>query len=247
MQVVILAGGLATRMRPRTLTTPKFLLPVAGRPFGGWLLDRLATAGYRDVVLCIAHLGEMVRDFVGDGGAFGLRVRYADEGPDLLGTAGALRNALSELAPTFLVTYGDAYLPFDYGAPLRVLEACSDADGVMAVFRNRGRWDKSNTQLRGTEDDLWVARYDKGSDDPALDSIDYGATALRREIIAEVPPRTPWGLDRIQKELAGKGRLRAFLAHARFFEVGSPGGLDELERELSGPSAPFPSPDGKTK
>jgi len=232
MQAVILAGGLATRMRPQTLTTPKFLLPVAGRPFGAWLLERLVVAGYRDVVLCIAHLGEQIRDFLADGSAFGVTVRYADEGPQLLGTAGALRNALPFLATTFLVTYGDSYLPFDYGAPLRALDACSDADGVMAVFRNEGRWDKSNTALRGDEADLWVARYEKGSDDPALDSIDYGATALRREVIAQVPPQTAWGLDKIQGELAKGGRLRGFLAHARFFEVGSPNGLAELEREL---------------
>jgi N-acetyl-alpha-D-muramate 1-phosphate uridylyltransferase len=245
MQAVILAGGLATRMRPHTLSTPKFLLPVAGRPFGAWLLERLAGAGYRDVVLCIAHLGEKVRDFVGDGSAFRVRARYSDEGPDLLGTAGAMRKALDQLAPTFLVTYGDSYLPFDYAAPLAKLDACSDADGVMAVFRNQGRWDKSNTALRGEEGDLWVARYEKGSDDPALDSIDYGATALRREIIAQVPPHTPWGLDRIQHELADKGRLRAYLAHARFFEVGSPAGLEELERELRHRPPDDPSPHGQ--
>jgi NDP-sugar pyrophosphorylase family protein len=245
MQVVILAGGLATRMRPQTLTTPKFLLPVAERPFGAWLLERLASAGYRDVVLCVAHLGEMVRDFVGDGSVFGLTVRYADEGPNLLGTAGALRNALADLAPTFLVTYGDSYLPFDYAGPLRALEACSDADGVMAVYRNQGRWDKSNTALRGTEADPWVARYEKGSDDPALDSIDYGATALRREVIAEVPLHTPWGLDQIQHELAAKRRLRAYLAHARFFEIGSPAGLLELERELRNRPPADPSHHGQ--
>src|SRR5690242_12333754 len=98
MQAVNLAGGLATRMRPRTLTTPKFLLPVANRPFGAFLLERLASAGYDAVVLCVAHLGEQIREFVGDGARFGLSVRYADEGPNLLGTAGAIRAALADLA-----------------------------------------------------------------------------------------------------------------------------------------------------
>ncbi|MET0594999.1 MAG: sugar phosphate nucleotidyltransferase, partial [Polyangiaceae bacterium] len=110
-QVVILAGGLATRMRPRTLTTPKILLEVAGRPFGAWLLERLAAAGYQQAVLCIAYLGEQVRDVIGDGRPFGIDVVYADEGPNLLGTAGAIRKAADLLAPQFLVTYGDSYLP----------------------------------------------------------------------------------------------------------------------------------------
>jgi NDP-sugar pyrophosphorylase family protein len=234
LQAVILAGGLATRLRPRTLTTPKFLLPVAGRPFGAWLLERLAGAGYSRALLCIAHLGEQIRAAIGNGSAFGIEVRYADEGDRLLGTAGAIRLAAGELAPTFLVTYGDSYLPFDYAAPLRTLAERPDADGVMAVFKNEGRWDKSNTEVRQDErGDLWVGRYEKGKDDPRLDHIDYGATALRREVIMRVPENVPWGLDQIQAELAQSHRLRAHLAHARFFEIGSEAGLSELDRQLS--------------
>src|SRR5436190_10632834 len=146
-QVVILAGGLATRLRPRTLTTPKFLLPVAGRPFGAWLLERLASCGYSRALLCVAHLGEQIKETIGDGSAFGIEVRYADEGNQLLGTAGAIRKAATELAPHFLVTYGDSYLPFDYADPLRLLAERSDADGVMAVYKNEGKWDPSNTEV----------------------------------------------------------------------------------------------------
>jgi NDP-sugar pyrophosphorylase family protein len=237
-QVVILAGGLATRLRPRTLTTPKFMLPVAGRPFGGWLLERLAGAGYERALLCIAHLGDQIRTFVGDGRAFGLAVTYADEGPELLGTAGALRRAVADLAPEFLVTYGDSYLPFDYAGPLTTLAECSDADGVMAVFKNEGRWDQSNTSVRtDAKGDPWVARYEKGSRDPDLDHIDYGATALRKGVILEVPPNTPWGLDRIQAELSRRNRLRAYVARERFFEIGSEEGLAELDRELGARAA----------
>ncbi len=243
LQAVILAGGLATRLRPRTLTVPKFLLPVAGRPFGAWLLERLASCGYTRALLCVAFLGDQIREAIGDGRQFGIDVRYADEGKDLLGTAGAIRRAADELAPEFLVTYGDSYLPFEYDAPLRSLRAHADADGVMAVFKNQGRWDASNTSVRSDDrNDAWVERYEKGTSDPRLDHIDYGATALRREIILEIPPNTPWGLDRIQAELARKRRLRAHLAHARFFEIGSEAGLMELDRELSAPNV---APDKK--
>jgi NDP-sugar pyrophosphorylase family protein len=232
-QVVILAGGLATRMRPRTLTTPKLLLSVAGRPFGAWLLERLANAGYRQAVLCIAYLGEQIREVIGDGRAFGIDVTYADEGPNLLGTAGAIRQASHLLAPEFLITYGDSYLPFDYAGPLDLLARSPDADGVMAVYKNEGRWDTSNTLVRNDENgDLWVERYQKNSAETRFDHIDYGAMALRREIILEVPAGTPWGLDRIQADLSARKRLRAYLAHARFFEIGSETGLSELDQEL---------------
>ncbi len=243
-QAVVLAGGLGTRMLPRTERVPKILLPVAGRPFAAWLLERLAAAGLTDVLLCIGHLGGEVRRALGDGAAFGVRLAYAEDGDRLLGTAGALRRALPSLAPTFLVTYGDSYLPFDYASPLRDLRAHGGdggghphppgALGTMAVFKNDDRFDRSNTRVEG---DL-VVRYEKrprdAPRDPALDHIDYGATALRREVIAALPDGEPIGLDAVQRALAAEGRLRAIRAAERFYEIGSAEGLADLEAHLEG-------------
>ena len=230
MQAVILAGGLATRMRPRSLHLPKSLLPVAGRPFIAWQLERIADSGFSRVLLCIGHLGHTIREFVGDGGAFGVKIDYSDEGENLLGTAGALRRALPRLSESFLVTYGDSYLSFDYSAPLRDLDAHPDAQGTMAVFQNQGRWESSNTTVEG---DL-VLRYEKGSRDPALDHIDYGATALRRGVVAALTPDQPLGLDSIQADLARRRLLRAWLAHERFYQIGSDEGLRDLDDLLGG-------------
>jgi MurNAc alpha-1-phosphate uridylyltransferase len=204
------------------------MLLVAGRPFADWQIERLAQAGYRDVVMCIAHLGEQIRAHVGDGARLGARVTWSEEGPKLLGTAGALRAALPLLEETFLVTYGDSYLPFDYSGPLRVLDASTDCDGVMAVYKNEGRWDASNVVTDGT----WVLRYEKGIADPEFDHIDYGATALRRARIAALREGESAGLDALQKDLAARKRLRAYPAHDRFFEIGSPEGLAELDQHL---------------
>ncbi|MCU1459794.1 MAG: Mannose-phosphate guanyltransferase, partial [Actinomycetia bacterium] len=74
MQCVILAGGRGTRMLPATAEIPKALLPVAGRPFAAHQLELLARNGVDDVVFCIGHLGAQIRDFVGDGHAFGVTV-----------------------------------------------------------------------------------------------------------------------------------------------------------------------------
>jgi NDP-sugar pyrophosphorylase family protein len=228
-QAVVIAGGLATRMLPRTQTLPKSLLEVAGRPFIDWQLERLAASGIAEVVICIAYLGNLIRDHVGDGARHGLRVTWSEEPPgELLGTAGALRAALPHLAPRFVATYGDSYLPFHYRAPLDALAAHGDCDAVMAVYRNRGQWDESNVITDGS----WVTCYAKGMTDPRFDHIDYGATALRREVIAALPPGERIGLDEIQSQLAAAGRLRSVVAHDRFFEIGSPGGLAELDRHL---------------
>lgn len=226
-------------MHPSTLTVPKSLLLVAGRPFVDWQLDRLAACGFRDVVMCIAFLGEQIEAHVGDGARYGLSVRWSHEGPKLLGTGGALRAALPLLEPAFLVTYGDSYLPFDYAGPLRMLEAHDDADGVMSVFKNDSKWDSSNVEVGGEREGeraegpgAWVRRYEKGGSDPSLDHIDYGANAFRRSVIAAMPEGEAFGLDRVQHDLAKRTRLRAFVAHERFYEVGSPSGLAELDRLL---------------
>jgi NDP-sugar pyrophosphorylase family protein len=231
MQAAVLAGGLATRMRPRTLKVPKAMLEVAGRPFVDWQLEKLKACGFDDVVLCVAFLAEQIKEHVGDGARFGVRVRYADEGPTLLGTAGALRNALDMLAPTFLVTYGDSYLPFDYAEPLRVLEANADCDGVMSIFENHGAWDQSNTEADAKRE--WVTRYEKGRPEQKFPFIDYGAIALRRHVVAAIPEGKTVGLDGIQTELARQKRLRAVVARDRFFEIGSPDGLSTLDAVLA--------------
>ncbi len=232
MQAVVLAGGLATRMHPRTLTVPKVLLEVAGRPFVDWQLERLVRCGYGDVLLCVGHLGEQVEAHVGDGARFGIRTQWAFDGPKLLGTWGALRAALDRLADTFLVTYGDSYLPFDYAAPLRTLREEGDCDGVMSVYRNDGKWDVSNVATDGA----WVRRYEKNVSDPALTFIDYGALALRRSAVARAVAGESCGLDRLQRDLAREGRMRAVIVKERFFEIGTPEGLAMLEERLRRPA-----------
>jgi NDP-sugar pyrophosphorylase family protein len=230
MLAVILAGGLATRMRPATLTVAKSMLEVCGRPFVDWQLERLAACGYRDVVMCIGHLGASIVQHVGDGARFDLSVHWSDEGDTRLGTAGAIRHALELLPQTFLVTYGDSYLPFDYAAPLRVLDTHDDCDGVMSVFENEGRWDASNVETDGT----WVLRYEKGSHDPALSAIDYGAIALRRHVVERLARGAVSSLEAIQRDLATSKRLRAVVAEQRFYEIGSPEGLRALGHYLEG-------------
>jgi NDP-sugar pyrophosphorylase family protein len=215
-------------MQPRTLVTPKAMLEVAGRPFIAWQLEAIARSGYARIVLCIGHLGSQIRAFVRDGSHYDLFVEYVEDGPTLLGTAGALRHALDRLEPTFLVTYGDSYLPFDYSIPLRDLDEHPEALGTMSVFENHGQWDASNTVVEGDR----VVSYEKGSTDPRATFIDYGAMALRREVIAALPPGEIVGLDRIQRDLARQGRLRAAVARERFYEIGSERGLADLEQRL---------------
>jgi NDP-sugar pyrophosphorylase family protein len=225
-EICVLAGGLGTRMLPRTETTPKFLLPVAGRPFALWLLERLAASGFASAVLAVGHQGEAIHAALGDAAA-GVELVYSDDGTNLRGTGGAVQRALPLLTDPFVVTYGDSYLPFDYAAPLADLRSEPAALGTMAVFENAGRYDRSNAEVS----DGRVVRYEKGSLDPTLRFIDYGAMALRAETFAGAPD-SPFGLHVLQTMLAKSGRLRAFVARQRFFEIGSEQGLADLEAHL---------------
>jgi N-acetyl-alpha-D-muramate 1-phosphate uridylyltransferase len=216
-------------MRPLTTTTPKVLLPVSGRPFLDWQIERLRAFGYSDIILCIAHLGEQVEQYAESGERYGVRIRYSKEGDTLLGTAGALKKAALLLEPSFLVTYGDSYLPFDYAAPLRALKEHDDAEGVMSIFHNASKFDASN--VRTDAQGAWVCAYEKGTQDPAFDHIDYGALALRKRVL-ELIPEGRSGLEQIQTTLAANGKMRAIVATKRFFEVGSMNGLAELEAYL---------------
>jgi NDP-sugar pyrophosphorylase family protein len=237
MQCVILAGGLGTRMRPRTEMVPKSLLEVAGRPFVDHQLAWLASHGVDDIVLSIGHLGEQLEAHVGDGARFGVRVRFVSEGSALRGTAGALRLAVDQgvLDEDFLVVYGDSYLPIDFGAVGSAFRA-SGAPALMTVFENEGRWDTSNVVFDPSAERIIV--YDKQRKLRPVEEfryIDYGLSAFRRSVIESgVPERQRYDLADVCRELSLRGELAGFRVAERFYEIGSPEGIAELERYLGG-------------
>jgi NDP-sugar pyrophosphorylase family protein len=229
MQCVILAGGLGTRMLPETRTIPKTLLPIAGKPFASYQLTWLARAGIDSVVYCVGHLGQQIEAYVGDGSAWGLAVRYVNDGDQLRGTAGALRLACDEqkLDEDFLVLYGDSWLQVDPAAVLRAARSQQEP-ALMTVFRNDGRWDSSNVVLAGER----VTRYQKGLTPPPAQMrwIDYGLLALRRPVITNrVPAGSPQDLAPLCHALAADGLLAGLEVFQRFYEIGSISGRNELE------------------
>jgi NDP-sugar pyrophosphorylase family protein len=227
LPVAILAGGLATRLHPITERIPKALVSVAGQPFLAHQLRLLKGQGIRRVVLCVGHLGEMIEREFGDGAAHGVELRYAFDGPRLLGTGGALQQALPLLGEEFFVLYGDSYLPIDYGAVATAWEA-SELPALMTVFRNEGAWDTSNVEFSEGR----IVRYDKRARTPAMRYIDYGLSILSRAVLAERAAGEPFDLADVQRDLAAAGRLAGHAVPQRFYEIGSPAGLAELDEFL---------------
>ncbi len=222
--VAILAGGLATRLRPITETIPKALVNVAGRPFIARQLEYLRAQGVRDIVLCVGYLGEMIQDVVGTGERFDLQVRYSFDGPRPLGTGGALRKAIPVLGDHFFVLYGDSYLPVDFSA-VQDAYSGSGQPALMTVLKNGDRWDKSNVLFV----DGQLFEYNKRTPQPEMAYIDYGLGLVSASVFEGYPDDSRFDLADVYQDLSVKCKLAGLEVYQRFYEIGSHSGLKEAE------------------
>ncbi len=228
MQIVILAGGLATRMRPVTEKMPKAMIEVCGKPFLEHQVELLKKNGIHDIVLCVGYLAGQIKDHFGDGSRFGVRISYSEETEGLLGTGGALKKAEGLLEKEFFLMYGDSYLPIAFMDVLKRFRECGRL-GLMTVYRNMGRYGKSNVVVEGG----MVAEYDKNKKDSRMEYIDYGLSMLSKKALSGLPEDGPFALDLLYKKLIKERQLCAFETGQRFYEIGSPEGLADLEAYLS--------------
>jgi N-acetyl-alpha-D-muramate 1-phosphate uridylyltransferase len=226
LPVCILAGGRGTRLGDAAGDRPKPIVEVAGEPFLAHQLRLLARHGAQRIVLSVGYRGDLIAAALGDGTRYGVEITYVDDGPDLRGTAGAVRGCLAALGPRFLVLYGDTYLRIDYNAVQAAFEAAG-TQALLTVLRNEGRWDTSNTVVEGDR----VVAHDKRSPTPEMAWIDYGLGALHAGALDAAGPDEP-DLNAVYRALAQVGELTAFVASERFYEIGSPAALAETDRFL---------------
>lgn len=225
MQIVIMSGGLSTRLGPLTSRIPKAMVDVRGRPFLEHQLELLKRHGVDDVVLCVGHLSETIESHFGDGKRLGLRIRYSHDGPQLLGTAGALKRASRLLDQAFLMLDGDTYLPVDYRDVWAHFEYRRKA-ALMVVYKNKDRYDKSNVAVEAG----LVKTYDRSRTATGLESIHAGLSVLTHETLALIPDGRPSGQDEMWAQLIARGELAAYETDQRFYEIGSVSGLEEFRR-----------------
>ena len=225
--VAILAGGLATRLRPITEKIPKSLVPVAGRPILAHQLEILHAQGIRHAVLCIGFLGEMIqREFGSE--ACGIQLEYSFDGEKLLGTGGAIKRALPKLGEEFFILYGDSYLPIPY-APVVEFFHRSGKLGLMTVYHNQGKYDTSNVVFRDGE----IVVYDKKARLPEMHHIDYGLSLFKSSVFGAYAADHVFDLAEVMGRLVREKQLAGYEVPERFYEMGSPAGLAELEGLLA--------------
>lgn len=223
-QAVVLMGGIGSRLSLPGL--PKSMADVNGRPFFTYQLELMKRQGIKRFVFCVGHLGQAVEEFFGDGANHGVNIRYSYDGPEPLGTAGALRKALPLLDDDFFLIYGDSFMNADFNElACAYAEASSEgAAALMAVFRNDGLFDESNAVV----EDGRLVRYEKGCADEEMCYIDYGASVMSREVVEEIDEGKAADLADLYARLVSEGRMAAWEVPDRFYEIGSPQSLDEF-------------------
>ena len=210
MRALVLSAGYGTRLRELTRDLPKPMLDVCGRPMIEWILRHLATSGFTEVMINLHHKTEVIKTGLGDGRHLGVQLSYVHE-PDLLGTAGAVRNAADFLAArgTFLVQYGDVVTDQDLEAML-AFHKSRPATATILVHRRKG-----SNSIVDFDDDGRIHSFLERPSTEALrastsDWVNSGITICEPELVEDIPPGDPSDLPRdVFPALVREGRLFA--------------------------------------
>ena len=224
MQAVIMAGGLATRLRPLTNDIPKSLISIKGKPFLQFQIELLTHYGIKEIVLCAGYKGKKIESYFGNGNKFGVKIIYSYEKDRLLGTGGALKLAESYLARRFFLIWGDSYVRLNYKEMYDFhLKNSDDFDVTIAIFYNIRNYDKSNVIYeRGR-----IKKYEKNSKDE-MKYIDAGIMVFNKKTLKKIPSGKVFQIEGLLHKLAKEEKLKPFLIKKRYYEIGSLKGLSQF-------------------
>ena len=229
MKTMILAAGRGERMRPLTDRIPKPLLAAAGKPLIVWHLERLAKAGLRDVVINHAHLGAQIEAALGDGGRWGLSIRYSPEPEGALETAGGIANALRLLGTgePFLVVNGDIYCDWDVARAVNALLPGDVAHLVLVPNPQHHAQGDFSLTGRTVGADLKTT----AGRDAQLYTFS-GIGIYRPQMFADIQRGQSAKLAPLLRAAMAARRVSGELHEGRWRDVGTPQRLAELDGEL---------------
>ncbi len=199
--ILILCGGLATRLYPTTKTIPKSLIMIGDTPFISYQLDLLHKKGMSNIILCVGKFGKMIEDYVGNGSFWGLKVKYSYEDENnLLGTGGAIKNALNIInnlsynsknkKEDFMITWGDSFLNIDYKHAISNYYKGQNPV-LITIYRNKNIGDKSNILYKNGK----ILNYNKINLTTDMEYIDYGLSMLRKSAFDEICDKEVFNLN----------------------------------------------------
>jgi NDP-sugar pyrophosphorylase family protein len=223
--VVILAGGIGSRLGKLTKETPKPLIKINGKPFIEYQLKLLSKQGVKEVIICIGYLGSKIKKFVGNGKRFNLNVSYSFE-KKLLGTGGAIKNAFSLIKKNFFIMYGDTYLPINFtNIQNKYVKLKSKA--LITIYKNQNYFDRSNVFFQSKN-----IVYDKKKYKKKMKYIEYGLSIFNKEIFRYFRNKVNFDLSDLLSFLSKKKMLNYYIVKKRFYEIGSISGLNDTREYL---------------
>lgn len=228
--VVILAGGLGTRLAPFNPGRPKALVPVAGEPFVRHQLRLLQKQRCQKVIFCLGVQGEMIEEFLSSCQEFApMAISFSRDGEELLGTGGAVVKVARTLDRPFAVLYGDSYLDIDFGAPARQFEQAGKL-ALMTVLSGEHHSVPVNTRF---ENGI-IREYNKVAPTAGMKHVDFGLSFFQPQALAEFEDTAvPFDLGCVFQQLSKRGELAGAEVWQQFYEVGTADGVRELERYLA--------------
>ena len=230
ISAVILAGGLATRLRPLSINIPKSLIEIYEKPFIIYQLELLNRSKISRIHICLGYLGEKVEEIVNKSIFMKtMKITFSYDGAKRLGTGGAIKNALNYLTDEFFVIYGDSYLDINY---LKVLDFyknnSNENAGLMTVYNNNKQYDTSNVIFKNNK----IIKYSKTDLSSEMNYIDYGLGILRRNFFDIYNKQEQFDLSKIYEDLSKDSRLLGFESSSRFYEIGSFDGIIDFKNHI---------------
>ncbi len=223
-QVVVLMGGLGTRLG--LADRPKTMADIDGHPFFDYQFKLLRRWKFYKFLFLVGYQADCIEDYYGDGSRWQVNIQYSYDGPNQLGTGGALKNAEGKLEENFLLIYGDSFMDIDYQETVYryFMERAAGMSGIMTILRNENRYDSSNVEYREGK----LLLYDKVHTNDRMQYIDYGVSMLSRSILADAERNRKFELAELVTALSKKGKLAAQVVSKRFYEIGNPTSLQEF-------------------
>ena len=223
MQVVVLMGGIGSRLSQYAEGRPKSLVDICGKPFFYYQLELMINAGFHKFVFCVEHEAKQIEDQFGNGKQMGISITYSYDGHNLLGTGGAVRKALPLLEDNFLLIYGDSFMDINY-FELVVKYYSEDKKALMTILKNNNKYDTSNVEYWNDH----IVRYNKKNRSITMNYIDYGISIFNKKVFESYEEDKPFDLSEVYSSLIANGQLASHIVYNRFYEIGTPPALEEF-------------------
>lgn len=227
LQTVILAGGLGTRISSVSDGLPKSLIKIKNRTFLSWQLELLQKNGVHDLILCLSHKADLIEKYLSEEKFFGMNITISRDGENQLGTGGAIINALPLLNSSFMVVYGDSYLPTSFMEISNFFEKQKRLSLMTVTKYSNGNEPKNVLVKNGI-----ICAYSKLNPSPEMNYIDYGLNFFSKRTFENYSMHEKIDLSQIQMNLALQNQLAAFEVTERYYEVGSVQGIIEFEESV---------------